>query len=164
VICMKNILIFICSLMVLGCDYYDDFSYSNMFAGKKLYDCTDFKEIDSIVYVDKFLSYKGFYYEEDVIGYCKNPEETYISRCGDCEDFAVLFLNIGKIKYNLEGSILLIDTNSKMIQEGGYANHTLILFNNFIYDPGNFCKIICSMDDFIYPIKYSYSFDEIFIQ
>jgi hypothetical protein len=142
-----------------------------MFAGKELFYSEEFEKITSTSGICNYID-SSYTYEYDAVGYCKNPEETFNSRKGDCEDFAVLFLNICYYKYNIKGSIVLINTNelpylypkSRNIVGGGEINHAVVLFNGIIYDPSFPIdySMIGTFEQRKNIIKYQYSFDEIF--
>ena len=166
VICMKNILIFICSLMAFGCDFaynqVSDFIFLDKAYGHKLY-CSE--KFDSLKTIDEILLYSSafnFPYLLETEDHWKNPEETINDDGGDCEDFCILFLNICKIKFGIEGRLLLINRNRSII-EGGKISHAIVLLSGKYYDPTcNFC--IDDIETYLNTIGYSYSFDEIFTQ
>ncbi len=131
-----------------------------------LYYSDDFNNIVSELFVSTYINHVAYVeYAKDIIEGTKQPKKTLESKKGDCEDFAVLYLNILYVRFGIKGSIILVDDvkfkehhrNTRAIREGGEISHAMIKVNGVIIEPQN-GRVYRGY----YPIGYEYSFDEVF--
>ena len=164
---MKNILIFICSLMAFGCSYdvYSDGVFSSKAGGHQLFYSDEFhfieNEGDAIYYL-----WKNYSYEKESGDEWKEPSKMFKDRAGDCEDYCLLFVNILYTRLNIKSSILVVNMDEeilKTIVDGGMVNHVIVAVGTSLYDP-TFGRYVGEIENFRYKIGYSYSFEEIFIE
>lgn len=86
--------------------------------------------------------------------YWQSPRET-LDRCtGDCEDLAILFLNIYYQYTQIKGNLVLVHTD-RAVTDGGKINHAVVEIDGVVFDPQNPSAI------YTY-IGYTYTFDTLF--
>jgi len=163
VIYMKNILILICSLMILGCDISTDLVYSIRANNHSLYYSDDFKWCKSSEDICMYFRDKKLVYKSDTIDNWKNPKQTLADGGGDCEDFCILFLNILFVNTGIKGDIVLVNNleTNRNIVNGGNINHAVVIINSCIFDvvgERSYSKAESSN----FNIGYIYIFNEIF--
>ena len=74
----------------------------------------------------------------------------------DCEEFALLYLNILYVRFGIKGTFCVCDYGSaRSIVEGGYIDHAAIKVDGVLIEPQ-------SGDTSNYKVGFEYSFDEIF--
>lgn len=113
---------------------------------------------NDILNIDEIPGYvrNNVTYEEDPGDYWQSPRETLDRRAGDCEDRAILYINILYARFGIKAELVLLDTRGRKIEEGGSFTHAAARFPDG--------KIIATSQGYEYdlPVKFSYSFDEIF--
>ena len=156
-------------LLLTGCDLYNDSYYGNMANNHDLF-YGDFSEIQDIsgisAYIRKYVTPKP-----DIEDLWSNPSITLSRGYGDCEDLAILYLNIAYVRFGIKGSILLIDIldmsslpsnyANKSIISGGFTDHAVIEIEGKVFAPitGNFCGFY---DEILNDVGFRYNFNEIF--
>lgn len=169
----KSSILFIIIFSFVGCDLY----YSSICSGHNLY-YGDFSSIVSTRDIGSFLN-DNIDPVMDSIDEWADLEVSINRGYGDCEDFAIGFLNILYVRFDIKGSILLLDDNqhfsndldvnniildnslTKSVVSGGFINHAVICFNGIIVDPFS-GTVLGSYDSLEKYIGYKYTFDEIF--
>lgn len=95
-------------------------------------------------------------YKYDTDDYWQSPFESISLGTGDCEDYAILFLNILYYNYNIKGNIILVNHQSRSVVAGGRINHCVVeLPDGRQIDPQTGLQTN-------YTVKYRYTFDEVF--
>lgn len=154
----KIILLVVVGISLMSCDmvydYAADQTMQEKLSNKSLYEDYELTTIlvnlpDISIYMNDIVSYI-----EDDKDYAQNPEETYLIGAGDCEDFAILFMNIAYFEFGIKCDLVLVNSD-KTIENGGSLNHALIRYEGTLYEPQT--GEICS-----YEVAYSYTFDIIF--
>ena len=96
----------------------------------------------------------------------ENPEVTYNRGYGDCDDMAILFMNIAYFRFGIKCDFAAVDGNKISIPDldtrkqytivdGGRVTHALVYYAGNYYDP-LFGLVNCEK------VGYTYSFDEVF--
>lgn len=85
--------------------------------------------VDEIIDVGKMTGYdfkNNMSYKDDPNDYWQLPEESYKLKTGDCEDYAVLFMYLCKVKLNINCALVMVTS------DGG--KHVVVKINNVYYD------------------------------
>jgi hypothetical protein len=61
------------------------------------------------------------------------PETIYNNKAGTKNDFAIMFINIAKVMFNVEFDLAIIDTR-EYLEGKGYKYHAMISYNGIIYN------------------------------
>ena len=114
-------------------------------------------------------------YEWDVVDHWQSPKETLDNGTGDCEDFAILYMNILYVKWGVKSDLVFVMDDgrsveegevvrvavcvrdvSRRIEKGGWYNHAVVWL-----DDGNMISAqggrVCHADP-----AFVYTFDEVF--
>lgn len=151
---MRKIVI-ILSLVVLfnSCNLYDvgsDVMYGLKAGGKELYHHPDFASVENISqYIKDHVTYKV-----DEVDTWSSPKETMDRGYGDCDDIAILYLNILYIKTGKKGNLLLGYVRREIVS-GGDINHAFVEVDGFPIEPTTGRKVV-------WKVGYRYSFDHVF--
>lgn len=148
-----------CLLLSTSCaaDYPTDLSLRETVAGRHLY-YGDFSEIetrrDIVPYIRARVSYKSESVDE-----ATDPEHTLSRGYGDCEDFAILYMNILYVVFQEESSIACVDIDKRRaVVEGGSVNHAIVqLQDGQLIEPQSGYVVDC-------PVGYRFSFWTVFRQ
>ena len=149
--CMKYISFVLIIILFGSCSLIiDSYTYNKIGDGFDLYNSTDFEGLDSFPQIADFLREKITYESSTE---WKSPKNTYESGIGDCEDIAVLFMNIAYFTMNVKMD--LATTYLRSISKGGVINHAELYYDGFIYD------IYCGIKIYNRSPQYIYKFYEI---
>ena len=75
---------------------------------------------------------------------------------GDCEEKALMYLNIMYIVFHKKGELCVVSTSDRKIEGGGQdSNHAVVRYDGIIIEPATGRPTN-------YNVHYSYSFDHIF--
>ena len=110
-------------------------------------------EYDVGYYLFRTITYKG----EKNANFVQSPSVTVSLGTGDCEDFALLYMNILYVNFGIKSDLVFVE-HSKMrtVEGGGEFDHCMVrLANGDIIEPQNGLV-------YIVDVEYSYKFDEIF--
>lgn len=159
-------------LSLFGCDMarndvLTDLLYEYNAIDHKLYDGTDifpggfaamgFSDYESIAaYIHTNISYQA---EEGNSDNWQDPRDTMDKGTGDCEDFAILFMNIAYFAFGEKCTLVLVDIDDivRTIEDGGDPNHAVVKVpGGAIIDPWSGIEETYSW------ICYSYEFDIVF--
>lgn len=177
--CKKTCLILALILISVSCEHnlmtrvMDNFIYSELenieyydFEEYRLPEGVDIWEYGYFNCIEGINSFKGIAqwiehnidYIPDVAGKFYSPEQTLKRGGGDCEDYAILFLNLAHKVLGETGSLVVVNTNDvgRTIVEGGAIDHAIVMFNG---------ELISAFTGRVYddvPIRYIYSFEEVF--
>ena len=142
---MKKItLIILTIIMFTGCS---NFMYvARNVTGHELYIIPDFEFFDSYHNIAGFIR-SNVQYQSESGDYWKNPEETWNEHCGDCEDFAILFMNIVYISTGEKLDLVLVNIDDiKEVNSiddipdapqkiNGVLNHAMCAKGKLLIDP-----------------------------
>jgi len=159
---MKNILLVLVSLMFMGCsleyspeelNQLQDDEFNSKINKTEIYynnDFNDLKTIEDIIFYMR--SNIELRFEE--VDTWPTAEETLSRGYGDCEDFAIVFMNIYYIVAGNKSDLVAVFYRD--IIEGGDVNHAMVLLNDSIIISAQ------SGEEYYYTIGYKYSFDLFF--
>lgn len=147
-------------------DEYRDEKYSEYAYGHELYFGVEepyfkWKEIELPEDVSKWIN-SNIKYIEDEYEEFSNPEKVLKRGYGDCDDFAILVVNILYVRFGIKADLVLLDsyTNEvkyKTIINGGVVNHAAVRYNGVVYDVYDLRRI------YVNPIiGYLYPFEHVF--
>ena len=154
---MKKIVIVLLVLVVgNSCNVVWDKGYSLSINKTNIFESDSFDDILSIddiyIYLDQNIAYK----KDNIIDNWATAESTYNNGFGDCEDKAILFLNILYLKFRIKGNLILLNTNNRAIVTGGVINHAVVEFDGIIIDPVSLIESKPTI------VMFYYEFDELF--
>ncbi len=155
---MKKILVvMVIAFMFVGCDMAQDIYLEANYCGHDLYEIEIDEELNSLEEIGEFLARNITYISDGSENYTQSPEETWERKGGDCEDFAILFLNIAYFELGLKGELIFVEYSniSKSIEDGGDLDHAMVRYNGVIYEPQ-------TGDIYTGSVGYYYSFDRVF--
>lgn len=114
----------------------------------------DFPEIASPDDIGKWIG-KNIAYAREKEDYWQSPSETINRGAGDCEDMAILYINILYVKFGAKADLAMV-FNARQVVEGGDYNHAVVSLpdGRLISAQGG---VWCYRE-----VKYIYAFDEIF--
>lgn len=146
-----------CLLLSTSCavDYFTNLDLSETVAGRQLY-YGDFSEIktrrDIVPYIRAHV-----YYKSESVDEAASPEHTLSRGYGDCEDFAILYMNILYVVFQEESSIAFVDIDKRRaVVEGGRINHAIVqLQDGQLIEPQRGYVVD-------YPVGYRFSFWSVF--
>ena len=145
--------------------YYDNINKSDVYYNDEFIPATHNIHIS---YANNFyiswLIRNNITYKKDSGDYWQSAEKTWEKGTGDCEDIAILFINIKYVLTAEKCDIVLIDDDTmdyntsalRTIEDGGYVNHAVVRDSTgrFI-DPMTGRYIDCDPG-------FSYAFDSLF--
>ena len=131
---MKKIILVLLVLVSVGCSLGDeilDDVFKSHINKSEIYYHVDFDNMrsymDIVFYLNEHITYKedAFYGWDD---YWQSPQETFERGYGDCEDFAIAFINIYYVIFG-EKCNLVVVWDSREVVAGGIINHAIIELN-----------------------------------
>lgn len=132
---MKYIILITLILLFIGCDMMqDNFNYDKIGDGYELYYSDEWSELETYEDAMRWV-YDNIVYtiEEGDNDVWQSPKTTMSLRTGDCEDMAILFINILKIRFGVEASLITYDI-SRSVVNGGDQNHAIVEYDGVFYD------------------------------
>lgn len=112
--------------------------------------------------------FSGIHYENGVAGwinthirYQASSHLQTLAECmesghGDCEEKALMYLNIMYLVFHKKGELCVVSTSDRTIEAGGQdSNHAVVRYGGVIIEPATGRPTN-------YNVHYSYSFDHIF--
>lgn len=155
---MKKILAIVLFLLLLiSCDVLSDIYYFNLAKNHELY-YGDFGEIETFEDISDFIKSK-VHYQSDGKDIYSNPEEVLNRGYGDCDDYAILFMNIAYVELGLKFDLSLVystENNQREIDKGGWIDHAVVMLHGKLYSAYE-GTIITE-----YYSSYHYTFYEVF--
>ena len=170
---MKKILGLVTMLVAIGCSLYSnetnktyDSYFAELAGGHEIYFGTDeqyneWMALTSMAEVSTWIR-SNIEYRLDEEEEFSNPEVTLKRGYGDCDDFALLSMNIIYVNRGLKMNLILLNSfiqnNEKVIVDGGNdVNHATIGYNDLVY------YLYFLQYAYKEPVVgYSYSFDYVF--
>ena len=129
-----SMIIVLISLLTISCDMMIDANLTEKAEGHTLYE-TDFSGIDSYEDIAVWIEERVEYRSENTDEWL-NPAETLARGYGDCDDFAILFINIAYFRFGVKGNLIAVDANqSRSIVSGGQVNHAIVEIQGSLYSP-----------------------------
>ncbi len=156
----KILLVLIVSGLFMSCDMvYEihDSLYESAIHGQVLY-YGDFPEMESFEDISAYLEANVTYYNDDRDYHISPVEETIKSGKGNCEAFALAFMNIAYIKLGVKCDFVSVDdsgSNQRAVLSGGKTTHSVVSYNNQLYSAYTGQKITD------YKAGYIYYFDDV---
>jgi len=154
---MKNLIgVMFVVIILTGCqqmvnEAYDT-NYSDRYCGFNLY-YGDFSSIQNEKDIPLWINSHIRYLASDNI---QSLYECVVSGHGDCEEKALMYLNIMYIVFHKKGELCLVDTSARTIEFGGEdINHAVVRYNGVIIEPATGRSVY-------YTVCYSYAFNHIF--
>lgn len=159
----KILLLIVITMMVVGCsslwptqDEYADSVFSARASGHNLY-YGDFSEILVLEDISTWIMARIVYVPDKTDSW-DDPEVVLERGYGDCDDYALLVMNIAYIVFGIEFDLVLVDTNKvKIIEEGGTINHASVAIEDLVLNVYNLSQY--SLD---VPIAFRYNFWYVF--
>jgi len=152
-------IIVMCGIMMSGCEFevqigsMDDYRFDDSEIEVNSVE-------DILIYISNNITYKNDINVWKVNEYWQLPEETYMLKTGDCEDFCILFMYLCKVKLNVNSSYYSFENLN--IKE----NHAFVKIEDTYYDVTNL-KFDYFSDIYIFKspgkylnYNYSYSYGE----
>jgi hypothetical protein len=154
---MKAIVPIILAVLFTSCgpmfnSIIDEMNYNNI-DGMELYN-GDFSDITRPSRIGRWI-YDTIEYKLDTSDHWQTPEETLTLGTGDCEDMALLYINILYLRFGEKADMATVDSERTVVK-GGYYNHMVVSLQDgrLINAQGG--------SEFHGEVKFLYTFDEIF--
>ncbi|MDC7224468.1 MAG: hypothetical protein PQJ60_12060 [Spirochaetales bacterium] len=146
------------SLLLTGC--YIPYSQVDAFfedraEGHSLYEDPLFTSLRTFDAIREVIDSR-IIWTEDVEHIWQEPEYTWTERTGDCEDMAILYLNILYLATGEKGKLVLVNYAKTIVNGGFRARHAIIWSHNMYRDPVSGTEY--SRED----VMYEYNFDTVF--
>lgn len=126
--------------------YKEDFEKVSLYYG-------DFSKVKSMsllpYWMGKRIDYVPF---NDV----REPREVLESGLGDCDGFALVYMNVAYVKYGVKCDLAYVLVNGKAVVSGGKADHAVVRLPS-----GTYLHAQTGME-YKGDIAYIYTFDEVF--
>lgn len=155
---MKKIIVVLLVVMSFGCSIYDvtmDAVYISKIKKAEIYYHEDFKALHSLDDIHTYLN-THIDYKQDTWDTWSTTEEILTRGYGDCEDFAIAFMNIYFVVFGEKLDFILVDL-SRTVVKGGWIDHALIISSN-----GNSLSPQSGEINQSYEICFKYNFDLFF--
>ncbi len=153
---MNKITILICLVLLtlFSCDVLSDYVYEQRYNNQTLFFIEEAMGCESLSSIGIFLSDNISYTADTGEDCAQSPEETWRSQSGDCEDFAILFMNIAYFSLGIKCELVLVQM-SRSVENGGEMNHAAVRYNGIVYEPQTGETLTTS-------VSYYYTFDTVF--
>ena len=152
---MRYALLVFAALLLSSCAFNPDESIDRQlhdkYTGFSLY-YGDFSEVYHIDCIPDYMHYCVKYSETRK---AQSPQETLERGAGDCDCYAMLYMNIAFVRFGVKCDLAFCDTSREII-EGGKVNHAVIRL------PDGECLNAQSGEPYTGPIGYVLDFDEVF--
>ena len=160
---VKIVIYFALLLSVSSCsnfiqDRRDDFldrHYSGKASGHNLVVLDEWAEIESYTDIARWINKNVTYKSDGGSDHFQGPEETITLGTGDCEDFALLFMNIAYVVFGTKFDLAVVD-HTKQVVDGGHIDHAELVLGNVSYSAFSGREIIRGS------IGYRYSFGHVY--
>lgn len=130
------------NIIILGMTGYDE------------YYMPEWEELNSYNKITDYIVDHVDYTKDKLFSHTQSPEETMKRGKGDCEDTAVLFMNIAKVSMGIEMQAVVM--HYRAIENGGlFVNHVAVRYDGIIVDPITCYKLTT-------PVMYYYEYTEVF--
>jgi hypothetical protein len=168
---MKKIIVLIFTCVLFNCamvyETLDEFYYMQIGDGFELYypeeDVVDTSCNTTMVManITNWIISNIEYSSDGFIDSYASPKETFTTRQGDCEDIALLYINLVYIYTGEKVDMAFVNTKgedttpNRSVVEGGIINHAVVFYKGTCYGP----TIPTRTYD---TVMYVYTFDELF--
>jgi len=155
----KIIGLFMVLIAFMGCqmpnsDEFSDKAYKEDLQTQIYYG--DFSSITTcacvIPWIRSHMVYKSDPEGENIVN---SLSKTIALGYGDCEEFALMYLDIMYVKFSIKGQLQIVDNNSRQVANGGDGNHAIVCIDGVQIEPQTGYRVD-------YKVAYYYDFDEIF--
>ena len=133
---MKRILIMVILLVLFfGCKF-NSMNYAVSMEFPIEYYNLSFSEIVRVCSdeYDPEIKYRRDLDAWGVKDYWQSPTQTLNILTGDCEDYAILFMFLMKINFNMELYLIILDMGY-VKEDGSEAYHAVVEYNGILYSP-----------------------------
>ena len=153
---MKNLILVILAVISLGSckqmiDYTTDLTMGDRYSNIPLY----YGNFYSLKLKEQISCWIDYHVTYKMSNDLQTPEECVASGYGDCEEWALLYLNIRYVQFHEKGELCLVESGRTVESGGRTANHAVVRYGSTLIDPMNGHEVH-------YNICYSYKFDDIF--
>jgi hypothetical protein len=144
------------ALTVSSCDTLyneiDDSRFTSMYSDIPLY-YGDFSRVLSPCFISAWMRERVTYESTRRVKY---PEETLSSGSGDCDCYALLYMNIMYVCFGIKCDLALVNTGKRHVVAGGKIDHAVVRLPNG--------TLISAQSGAVFngKIRYIYYFDEVF--
>jgi hypothetical protein len=156
---MKKIIILLLVVgFSFGCSLYNELAddvYESRIQKSEVYYHEDFTSLRTVKDIQDYV-YNTLQYAKDTTDTWNMAKETLTKGYGDCEDFAILFMNIYYVVFGEKLDFVLVDM-LRSVNKGGLIDHVIVLRNDGTYIGSRGEQISQN----IY-VGYTYSFDLFF--
>lgn len=160
----KIIIVALVALVFTSCDMVTDSIYTDKAKGHSLYYSEEWEGLDSYAKIGRWMHDNISYRADDYMDEWADPAATVSRGYGDCEDYAILFMNIAYYSMEIEMELVLVDQAKvdysveqpmRSIENGGIVSHALVRYNGVLVEPQNGLVVEG-------PVGYYYSFWQVF--
>ena len=152
------LLLLICSVGGGSCFqlyHFVDYYFEEKAQGHRLYEIPLFHQINNREWASSLLAAQIIWIEDEEDSWW-NPETTWTLGQGDCEDIAILYLNILYFGTGRKGKLVLVGYGKDIVNGGFATKHCIVQFDGEYFDPITGTAYGKS------EIMYEYSFDTVF--
>ena len=136
----------------------DGYFYSKIGDGFDLYVPEWIDEIKSVEDIQYVMS-KHILYKSESSETWQSPKTTCSKGTGDCEDYAILMIDILCLKFGIRANLVAVEHDScKSVVEGGDIDHAIVEYDGVYYEAtATWYKTYTDVT-----VGYRYTFDELF--
>lgn len=116
----------------------------------------DWKTLENFQEIASWIS-DNVTYKADINDTWSNPQVVLDRGYGDCDDFALLFMNIAYIVFGIEMDFVLVFQESRTYEQGGDINHAEVRYNG-----DHYCIYSGNKIRYEQACAYSYDFNQVF--
>lgn len=152
---MKRMIIVLIVMLSVGCslayEIVDEYNLSKL--GVETYHSEDWNDVDSYYGIYLYIKNNVEYRKEKVDNW-SSPYTTLSRGYGDCEDIAILYINMLYDIFEIKASLGLVNTRD--VVDGGKISHAVVIMpNGDLIEPQ-------TAETVDFNIGYSYGFNDIF--
>lgn len=152
-----NKIIFLLPVLLFSCNMMRDIDGYLMAKDHNLTYNSEWQELESYRDIYLWINSNIDYKSEEVDSW-DDPQIVLDRGYGDCDDWAILFMNIAYYALDIKMDLIIVesDSMSRAVVSGGNTNlHAMVYYDGHIIEPSNGLE-------YYGPIGYIYSFDEVF--
>lgn len=156
---MKKLSILLLCLVLVGCqdiiNFNEDLLLGDMFSGIPLY-YGDFRAVQSLSTISLYLGDRIYYEPTNGV---QTPAQIFRRRRADCDGYALCWMNIAYIRFGIKTDLCIVKAEgSRRVESGGTDyNHAVVRLPDGRQMDAQSGRIVK------YTVKYSYSFDDVFV-
>ncbi len=150
----KLLLLTVIALSATSCSMLMDDIIETGMTGHNEYYMDEWEELDTYLKISKYIK-QNVEYTSDIVQHTQAPEETITRGKGDCEDMAILYMNIAYVSMGIKMDAVIIKW-SRQVEDGGMLyNHVAVRYDGLIIDALSGWKLTND-------VEYFYSYNEVF--